>query len=54
MEAGHCCQNILLEAVAIGLGAVSVGAFDNDYIQNLLGLPSDYEVLYVIPVGYPQ
>lgn len=54
MEAGHCCQNILLQSVAMGLGAVPVGAFDDDYIQNLLNLPSDYKVLYVIPVGYPQ
>ena len=54
MEAGHCCQNILLQAVALGLGAVSVGAFDDDYIQNLLNLPSDYKILYVIPVGYPE
>lgn len=54
MEAGHCCQNILLQSVALGLGAVPVGAFDDDYIQNLLNLPSDYRVLYVIPVGYPE
>jgi len=54
MEAGHCCQNILLQAVAMNLGAVPVGAFDDDYIQNLLDLPSGYSVLYVIPVGYPE
>jgi len=54
MEAGHCCQNILLQAVALGLGAVPVGAFDDDYIQNLLNIPSDYTVLYVIPLGYPE
>ena len=54
MEAGHCCQNILLQAVTLGLIAVPVGAFDDDYIQNLLVLPPDYEVLYVIPVGYPE
>jgi SagB-type dehydrogenase family enzyme len=54
MEAGHCCQNILLQSVALGLGAVSVGAFDDDYIQNLFNLPSDYRVLYVIPIGYPE
>jgi SagB-type dehydrogenase family enzyme len=54
MEAGHSCQNLLLQAVALGLGAVPIGAFDDDQIQNLLNLPSDYRVLYVIPVGYPQ
>jgi SagB-type dehydrogenase family enzyme len=54
IEAGHCCQNILLQAVTLDLGAVPVGAFDDEYIRNLLQLPSDHKVLYVIPVGYPQ
>ncbi len=54
MEAGHCCQNILLQATALGLGAVSVGAFDDSYIQNLLSLPSDYIPLYVVPIGYSK
>lgn len=54
IEAGHCCQNILLQAVTLDLGAVPVGAFDDDYIRNLLELPSDHKVLYIIPVGYPQ
>lgn len=53
IEAGHSCQNILLQAVALELGAVPVGAFDDDYIQGLLGLPEDYRIIYVIPVGYP-
>ena len=52
IEAGHCCQNILLEAVALGLGAVPVGAFDDSYIQNLLDLPENYMPIYVVPVGY--
>jgi SagB-type dehydrogenase family enzyme len=54
MEAGHSCQNILLQAVSLGLGAVPVGAFDDDYLQSLLSLPPEYEILYVVPVGYPQ
>jgi SagB-type dehydrogenase family enzyme len=54
MEAGHSCQNILLQAAALGLGAVPVGAFYDDPIKKLLDLPSFYAVLYVIPVGYPE
>lgn len=54
LEAGHACQNILLQAIALGLGAVSVGAFNDSYIQKLLKLPNDYIPLYVVPAGYPE
>lgn len=54
LEAGHSCQNILLQAVALGLGAVPVGAFDDSYIQDLLDLPQDHIPLYIIPIGYPK
>jgi len=54
IEAGHVCQNILLTAVTLDLGAVPVGAFDDSTVQKLLNLPSNYMPLYVIPVGYPE
>lgn len=52
MEAGHIAQNIHLQAVAMGLGSVSVGAFDDDAVEKLLNLPKDHHVIYIIPVGY--
>jgi len=54
LEAGHVCQNILLTAVTLDLGAVPIGAFDDSAVQKLLNLPSHYVPLYVIPVGYPE
>jgi len=54
LEAGHSCQNILLQVVALGLGAVPIGAFDDSYIQDLLDLPQDHIPLYIIPIGYPK
>jgi len=54
LEAGHACQNILLQAVALGLGAVPIGAFYDDQIQAALSLPPDHELLYLIPVGHPR
>lgn len=54
MEAGHACQNILLQAVAIDLGAVPVGAFDDNKIRDILGTTKENIPLYVIPVGYPE
>lgn len=54
MEAGHAAQNLLLEAAALRLGAVPVGAFEDEKIQGVLGLPTNHEPLYLIPVGHPR
>lgn len=54
LEAGHAAQNLLLEAVALGLGAVPIGAFDDQGVQRVLGLPADHQPLYLIPVGHPR
>jgi SagB-type dehydrogenase family enzyme len=51
MEAGHACQNILLEAVALGLAAVPIGSFDDRRCQLALGLSHDERPLYLIPIG---
>ena len=53
IEAGHCAQNIHLEAVALGLGSVPIGAFRDDDVSSVLKL-KDEEPLYIIPVGYPR
>ncbi|MCP5120583.1 MAG: SagB/ThcOx family dehydrogenase [bacterium] len=53
LEAGHAAQNLLLQAVSLGLGAVPIGAFSDDDVQELLRLPNDHEPLYLIPVGHP-
>lgn len=52
IEAGHAAQNIHLQAVALGLGSVPIGAFSDEGVQKTLGLPKDHEPLYIIPVGY--
>ncbi len=54
VEAGHVAQNILLQATALGLGAVPVGAFDDPAVSELIGLPTDHEPLYLLPVGRPR
>lgn len=54
LEAGHAAQNLLLEAAALGLGAVPIGAFDDGGVQRVLGLPADHEPLYLIPVGHSK
>ena len=52
LEAGHAAQNILLEAVALGLGAVPIGAFQDDAVRDVLDLPAATIPLYLVPVGH--
>lgn len=54
LEAGHAGQNVLLQAVALGLGAVPIGAFYDERVQETLDLPADEQPLYLIPVGHPR
>ena len=54
LEAGHVAQNILLQAVALGLGGVTVAAFKQLPVAQILDLREREKVLYLIPVGQPQ
>jgi SagB-type dehydrogenase family enzyme len=51
LEAGHAAQNVCLQATALGLGTVTVGAFYDDEVQAVLGAPKNEKPLYVMPVG---
>lgn len=51
MEAGHAAQNIYLQATALNLGMVVVGAFYDDQVKDIVGMPGNEAPLYVIPVG---
>jgi SagB-type dehydrogenase family enzyme len=51
IEAGHIAQNVLLQAVALGLGSVPIGAFNDNKVQKRLDLPKNEIPLYILPVG---
>lgn len=52
IETGHAAQNVYLQATALGLGTVIVGAFQDAEIQEVLGLPDDHAPLALMPVGH--
>ncbi|HYE33901.1 SagB/ThcOx family dehydrogenase [Methylocaldum sp.] len=54
MEAGHAAQNVLLQAVALGLGGTPLGDFDDERAAQVLDLPSEEKVLYLVPIGNPR
>jgi SagB-type dehydrogenase family enzyme len=53
IEAGHIGQNLLLQATALGLHCVGIGAFHDKRVHRTLGLPSNQTVLYLVVVGHP-
>lgn len=53
LEAGHVAQNLHLQAVALGLSSVPVGAFEDDAVQRVLDLSANQTPLYIIPIGHP-
>lgn len=53
LEAGHACQNLLLQATALGLGGVPIGAFYDESVASVLHLGASEQPFYLIPIGYP-
>ena len=52
MEVGHAGQNISLQAAALNLGTVVIGAFNDNGVAAALGLAQDEEPFYIMPVGH--
>jgi SagB-type dehydrogenase family enzyme len=51
LEAGHAAQNVCLQVVALKLGTVTTGAFDDDAVKKVLGISGNETPLYIMPVG---
>lgn len=51
MDAGHAAENICLQAYALKLGTVPIGAFDDREVSTVLQLQPDEVPLYILPVG---
>lgn len=54
IETGHVAQNVYLQATALGLGTVIVGAFQDAEVRETLGLPADHAPLALMPAGHPR
>lgn len=55
LEAGHAAQNIILMALAMGIGAVTIGAIASQAIKEVLCISNaPDEPIYIIAVGVPE
>jgi SagB-type dehydrogenase family enzyme len=52
IDAGHVCQNLYLSCEAIGAGTCALAAYDQDLMDQILGLDGDNEfAIYAAAVG---
>ncbi|HDS45243.1 MAG TPA: SagB/ThcOx family dehydrogenase [Methanomicrobia archaeon] len=51
MEVGHAAQNVYLQAESMDLGTVTIGAFDDAEVQQLVGMQEQERPLCIMPVG---
>ena len=52
LDAGHVCQNLYLACAATGTGTCAIGAYDQEAMDEVLGLDGEDEfVVYVATVG---
>ena len=46
-------DHISLAAVELGLGTCWIGAFNEDRVKKILGIPEEIRVVDLMPIGYP-
>lgn len=54
MEAGHVAQNVSLQATALGIDMVVVGAFRDAELARVIQLETGEQPLYILPLGKPR
>ena len=52
-DLGVATQTLCLTAHDLGLGTVITGLIDHNKVREILGIPEDYEVVALTPLGYP-
>ncbi len=53
-DMGMAVENFCLAAHELGLGTVTVGLFDAAAVEKILGMPEEYTVVTMNPLGYPD
>jgi SagB-type dehydrogenase family enzyme len=52
-ESGHAAENVLLQAVSLGLGAAVIGAFNEEEVRSVIGARLEEKPIYIQSVGVP-
>lgn len=52
-DLGIATQSVCLTAHSLGLGTVITGMFDHEKVKELLNVGDGYQIVSLIPIGYP-
>ncbi|MBN2168009.1 MAG: nitroreductase family protein [Actinobacteria bacterium] len=53
-DIGIVMDHIMLEASSLGLGTVFVGLFDENEVRGIFGIPEQYRIVAMTPLGHPE
>lgn len=53
VDAGILMDHLMLEAAEQGLGTVFIGMFDEDRVRDALGVPAEFRIVGLTPLGVP-
>ncbi len=53
VDIGIAFEHLMLAAASEGLGTCWIGAFIEEEVREILGIPDDVKVVAITPVGYP-
>ena len=51
MDLGHSAENVYLQAVALDMGTVAIGAFSDIKVKLLINMTREEEPIYIMPLG---
>lgn len=54
LEAGHVAENIYLQVESLKLGTVVLTTLDEIKLKDLLSIPDNETIIYLMPVGLPK
>lgn len=54
MDVTIAMDHLILTAASVGLGTCWIGAFKEEKVREVLGLPEDVKVVALTPLGYPD
>ena len=54
LEAGHATQNLILQAVSLGLGVCTITSYNIAAVYEALKLPRNHRPIYILPIGFPK